>query len=247
MLSAKKDGNAGGVYGNGWMFRLRKASGHATAGDAVNIVVSVDPKGRRVVATINSGVPTYGDLKSALEAHSAFAALFDVKIASTTATETACASPLSDTKLVIADGTTGLDTAAPFAGGRTTMAAEVTFNGYVQTIDATQAPALLADVLAGAAGRGIDVPNVAQTAGDATTSAAVVFTAPSKMARIEIVAVTTSADILLQPGQGKDRVVIEANTVATGYADDGDAETADTGNAASTLWMHRSSSVKAPS
>ncbi|WP_419933345.1 cell wall-binding repeat-containing protein [Candidatus Poriferisodalis sp.] len=247
MLSAKKDGNAGGVYGNGWMFRLRKASGHATAGDAVNIVVSVDPKGRRVVATINSGVPTYGDLKSALEAHSAFAALFDVKIASTTATETACASPLSDTKLVIADGTTGLDTAAPFAGGRTTMAAEVTFNGYVQTIDTTQASALLADVLAGAAGRGIDVANVAQTAGDATTSAAVVFTAPSKMARIEIVAVTTSAGILLQPGQGKDRVVIDANTVATGYADDGDTETDDTGNAASTLWMHRSSSVKAPS
>ena len=243
-LTAKKDGNAGGVYGNGWTFRLRKASSH-TAGD-VNIVVSVDTKGRRVVATINSGAPTYGDLKAALDEHSAFAALFDVKIAQTTATESACASPLSDTKLVIADDTTGLDTAAPFAGGRTTMAAVVTFNGYIKSIDTTQSAALIADVLAGAAARGIDVPNVTTTAADDTTSAALVFSAPSKTARIEIVAVTTSADILLKPGQGRDRVVIDANTVATGYADDADDATDDTGNAESKLWMYPSNSVKAP-
>ena len=252
MLSAKKDGNAGGVYGNGWTFRLRKASGHATAGDAVNIAVSVDAKGERVVATINSGVPTYGDLKAALDAHAAFAALFDVKIASTEATETACASPLSDTKLVIANGTTGLDSADSFAGGRTTMAAVVTFNGYIKAIDATQSTALIADVLAGASGRGITVADVAGANADASTSAAnVVFSAPSKTARIEIVAVTTSTDILLRSGQGKDRVVIDAGTVATGYADDGLTGTSDTDgdettNAESTLWMYPSSSVKAP-
>jgi len=251
MLAAKKDGNAGGVYGNGWTFRLRKASGHATAGTDVNIAVSVDPKGRRAVATVNSGAPTYGELKAALDDHTAFAALFDVKLAQTAATETACASPLSDTELVIADDTTGLDTATPFAGGRTTMAAVVTFNGYIQAVTDAPAGALRADVLAGAASRGIDVATLASTsdvdATDDTASSAVVqFTAPSKTVRINIVAVDSDFGLLLQPGQGKDRVVIEANTVATGYADDGDAETNDNGNAASTLWMHRSSSVMAP-
>ncbi|WP_419933340.1 cell wall-binding repeat-containing protein [Candidatus Poriferisodalis sp.] len=78
-IKAKADGDAAGADGNAWTVTIRRHSGYDPAKKA-DVAVAVDDRGKRVVATILNGRPTYGMLKAKLDAHSGFAALFEVTL-----------------------------------------------------------------------------------------------------------------------------------------------------------------------
>ena len=238
-ITSKKDGPAGGVHGNDWTVRVRTSSSWKPTGDA-NISVGLDTKRKHVVATINGGTPTYGELKAALDSEPQFSARFEVELAKTTATNTVCAKPKSDTKLVLATtGVAGTDTL--LTGGVTRVAVEVRFDGYLATLTGN---ALRDDVMAAATER-----SSATLVGalDISTSPAT-FAAPSKTVLYHIVADEREAAALPMPGIGNDLVSIAAATVATGYERNDAATTTvdENGNGKADRWMTRSSTLKPP-
>lgn len=199
-ITAKKDGPAGGVHGNGWTVTVRTASSWKSAGDA-DISVGVDEAGRRVVVTIRNGTPTWGQLKAALDGNSAFAKRFDVELAKTTPdTAGVCPKPNSAAKLTIPAAGIAVDGGtATLAGGVTTVAVEVQFNGYIKALTGD----VLRDaVFAGAVKRHASAITDLQI----TTISAVATGAPFKTVRYEITANESDAAALPKPGSGNDQV-----------------------------------------
>ena len=244
MIKADKDGEAAGVYGNDWSFRLRTASGWKSTG-ATAITVGVDAAHSRVVATIRNGTPTYGELKAALEDSASFAALFDVEIAKTDATETTCAAPKADEKLTIP--ATGTDTTVTLTGGITKVALEARFDGYIAAVSGTVLQdAVFADAEAryNRVNATTDFDTDIVVAQDPAT-----FAPPSQVVRFVLTADgANEAAALPVPGRGNDLVDVPAATAATGYAlADADAANGDeNANGASERYITRSNSIKAP-
>lgn len=134
-ITAKKGGSADGAAGNGWTIRFDKASSwkpDATA--AVDIDVRVSSTDRIVSVKFNTGNAKFGDLKSALEANSAFDAMFKVTLPPD-ADSTVCGATANNPLQIGADAfTRGLNDMTE--GGKTAVAVVVTFGAYVYSIDA---------------------------------------------------------------------------------------------------------------
>ena len=242
-ISAKADGAAAGAVGNGWLMVFDVASSWKADPDAaVDIDVWVNNSDRQVSVRFNSGDATYGDLKAALEGNSAFDAMFEVGLPAVAAT---CSTAL-DMALGL-DATDRQEQAEATTGGRTQVAIEVRFNGYVETIDASE---LLDDILADTAKRGsVTLTAVATDLGLGSALDKLDTTAPTTTHRFE--ALTTNPAMLPQV---RDLVTTEAGigtdplAVATGYATD-DTDTAnvdESKNGASQVRIGRSSSVMVP-
>ena len=153
-ILAKGDGAAAGAAGNDWSVTFDRASTYNAEKD-LDIDVRVSSRDKSVFVRFNNGKAKFADLKAALEARSAFDALFEVKVdADPTSVEGgACGKP-ANSNLAIKDLVRGADgsTADP-AGGVTKVAIQVTFNGYINAVEHTE---LLTDVLKATLGRAVD-------------------------------------------------------------------------------------------
>lgn len=154
-IAAKSDGAAAGAVGNGWSVVFDRASTYDAAKD-LDIDVRVNSRDQTVFVRFNNGKAKFSDLQAALEANSAFDALFEVKVDADPASLTggACGKP-ADSELAInaANSDTGAAGLArgvaasntTLANGVTKVAIQVTFNGYISEHDNDE---LLIDVLA---------------------------------------------------------------------------------------------------
>lgn len=130
-ITAKKGGPADGAVGNGWTIRFDRATGwKADATAAIDIDVRVSSTDRIVSVRFNTGNAKFADLKSALEANSAFDAMFKVTLPA--AASGVCGATANNPVLISAveRGETVMT-----AGGRTALAIEVRFGAYVKTVD----------------------------------------------------------------------------------------------------------------
>ena len=151
-ISAKSDGVAAGAAGNNWSVTFDRASTYDAAKD-LDIDVRVNTRDQSVFVRFNNGKAKFADLKAALEANSAFDALFEVKVDPDAASTAggACgkaankdlaiargiANPAAGTPAVGGSGLArGHDssTAEP-DGGMTKVAIQVTFNGYIKDVN----------------------------------------------------------------------------------------------------------------
>ncbi|MYA25413.1 MAG: cell wall-binding repeat-containing protein [Acidimicrobiales bacterium] len=131
-ITAKKGGSADGAAGNGWTIRFdRVTSWKADATAAVDIDVRVSSKDRVVSVRFNTGNAKFADLKSALEANSAFDAMFKVTLP---AAKSGVCGATANNPVMIA--TVDRGETAPTAGGKTAVAVVVTFGAYAYSIDA---------------------------------------------------------------------------------------------------------------
>ena len=78
-IAAKADDAAAGAVGNGWSVTFDRASTYDADKD-LEIDVRVNSRDRSVFVRFNNGKAKFSDLKAALEANSAFDALFEVKV-----------------------------------------------------------------------------------------------------------------------------------------------------------------------
>ena len=174
-IVAKADGAAAGAVGNVWSVVFDKASTYDAEKD-LDIDVRVNSRDRTVFVRFNNGKTTFGDLAAALEANSAFSAMFDVKVDTDPATITGdnegkCGSAATKAVLDIATlarGGGALETGGTFAtdtwstsslsGGETKVAIRVTFNAYISAtgLSGTENDELLADILKATADRAED-------------------------------------------------------------------------------------------
>ena len=130
-ITAKKGGAADGAVGNGWSISFDRATGwKADAKAAIDIDVRVNAKDRLVSVRFNSGNAKFADLKAALEANSAFDAMFEVKLPPDASG--ACGATANNPLEI---DTFGRGTAVPTVGGFTSVAIEVRFNAYARIID----------------------------------------------------------------------------------------------------------------
>ena len=258
-LSAKKDGAAAGAAGNLWSFVFDVASTY-DAEKATDIDVRVNARDRAVFVRFNNGAAKYADLKAELEGNSAFDAMFDVNLpddedggCGATANEDLTIS--SDSRQVAAEDAAGDNT------GRTQLAIEVRFNGYIAGIEdggAGLIDAVLARTLARAqvAAPTTDAAAVRGALGMTTLTEVTTFAAPGTTVRYE--AITEQAGMLpmlrdlVNIAAGKeedtDTTAVDAvGPVATGYAAN-DTETLinENENGRAQVRIGRSSSVKAP-
>ncbi len=154
-IAAKSDGAAAGAAGNTWSVVFDRASTYDAAKD-LDIDVRVNSRDQTVFVRFNNGKAKFSDLQAALEANSAFDALFELKVDAdpTSITGGACGRP-ADSELAIdaansdtgAAGLTRGVTASntELASGVTKVAIQVTFNAYISAHDDDE---LLNDVLA---------------------------------------------------------------------------------------------------
>ena len=158
-IQAKADGAAAGAAGNTWSVEFDRASTYDANKD-LDIDVRVNSRDQTVSVRFNNGKATFADLKAALEANSAFDAMFEVVIDPTIASlaDGACGAAANKNPLAISGGTESGDsgsgiqrgsTRVTLAGGETKVAIRVTFNGYVLRVgdDGSEYQELLADVL----------------------------------------------------------------------------------------------------
>ncbi|WP_419933342.1 cell wall-binding repeat-containing protein [Candidatus Poriferisodalis sp.] len=132
MIKAKKGGPADGAVGNGWTIRFDRATAwKADPKAAVDIDVHISAKDRLVSVRFNAGNAKFADLKSALEANSAFGAMFMVTLPPDASG--ACGATANN-PLQISAVTRGQTVAT--SGGETAVAIEVRFNAYALSIDA---------------------------------------------------------------------------------------------------------------
>ena len=254
-ITAKPDGAAAGAAGNDWRLVFDVLSTWEDDEDAaVDIDVWVNQRDREVSVRFNTGNATYGDLKAALEANSAFDALFDVELALDSCASTA------RTELSLGTTDSHRQIAVSLEGGETKVAIQVTFNGYIASIidgdDADVQTALLGDILAATIARGttatppLDLAAVlAALSLNPNASDFVRIQGPTTVVRYETV--TTDAAMLPQV---RDLVITEAGSgtnpqpVAYGYAmdDPNTANVDESKNGASRVFIGRSSSVEAP-
>ena len=255
-ITAKPDGAAAGAAGNGWSLVFDVLSTWEDDEDAaVDIDVWVNQRDREVSVRFNTGKATNGDLEAALEANSAFDALFDVELAVVECASTA------RTELSLSTATTHRQITADLALGETKVAIQVTFNGYISDVDNGR---LLADVLAETVERADNAgvmdedsnglvdevrEGLAIDSGNLGDGGNVVVSYPGTKVTYN----ATTDNVVLLP-QVRDLIVTTAGTtadddhVAVGYADD-DAATEDQDeeeNGASRVFIGRSSGVEAP-
>jgi len=135
-ISAKKGGAADGAVGNGWTFRFDRAtSWKPDAKAAVDIDVHVSAKDRLISVRFNTGNAKFADLKAALEADSAFDAMFMVNLPA--GDSGVCGATANDPLLIDPAGTPaafGRGDTASTSGGTTAVAIEVRFNAYAATV-----------------------------------------------------------------------------------------------------------------
>ena len=253
-ITAKPDGAAAGAAGNDWSLVFDVLSTWEDDEDAaVDIDVWVNQRDREVSVRFNTGNATYGDLKAALEANSAFDALFDVELALDSCASTA------RTELSLGTTDSHRQIAVSLEGGETKVAIQVTFNGYISAVDNGR---LLADVLAETVERAenagvndedgnglvdevreglvIDTNNLSENVVASYPGTKVTYNA-------------TTEEVVFLP-QVRDLVVTTAGTttsddhVAAGYATDDTAtdDQAEDENGSSRVFIGRSSSVEAP-
>ena len=170
-IAAKADGAAAGAVGNLWSVVFDRASGYDAEKDQ-DIDVRVNSRDRTVFVRFNNGKATFGDLAAALEANSAFDAMFEVKVDTDPATILLanlgkCGSAATKKELDIptlergggaleAGGTFATDTwsTSALSGGMTKVAIQVTFNAYISATGSdNDNKELLEDLLAATAVR----------------------------------------------------------------------------------------------
>ena len=168
-IAAKADGAAAGAVGNLWSVVFDRASSYDAEKDQ-DIDVRVNSRDRTVFVRFNNGKATFGDLAAALEANSAFDALFEAKVDTDPATITGdnvgkCGSPATTKELSIktlarggpARGDLGAGdetwSISALSGGMTKVAIQVTFNAYVNDRTEAHNDELLEDLLAATAVR----------------------------------------------------------------------------------------------
>ena len=252
-ITAKADGAAAGAAGNDWSLVFDVLSTWEDDEDAaVDIDVWVNQRDREVSVRFNTGNATYGDLKAALEANSAFDALFDVELAVVDCKSTA------RTGLSLSTATTHRQIAVDLDLGITKVAIQVTFNGYIATVAGKSHDWLLADILAATIAR--DTTETATLASVRTDlglgpSDVTTFAGPTTAVRYEAVTSNPAAlpqvrDLVVTTaGIAADDVDINIDDyVAYGYVPD-DPATEDQDeqeNGPSQVRIARSSSVEAP-
>lgn len=253
--------DAAGAAGNDWSVLLDTTSGYSAA-KPTDIDVRVDESSKRVSVRWVNGKATVGDLLSALRANAGFDERFSVSVAP-------CSAPLSTALVHTA---AARDMLAVSAGaGRTDLAIEVRFSGYLATVDGSE---LMNDVLARTA-----VRNVADSDADTVTelvallgitgdnSAVIVGGAPGTTVRFQMTAASVAhmpmANDAVITVAGAEALNDDPNTtatetafrplvapVATGFAADVTASTAlakidQSKNGGNQLRIAVSSSVKA--
>ena len=147
-IVAKGDGDAAGAVGNDWTVTFDRASTYDAAKD-LDIDVRVNSRDQSVFVRFNNGAAKFADLKAALEANSAFDALFEVKVDADQATTTggACGKE-ANLALAIPTLARGADASrTTLADGMTKAAIQITFNAYISAVGHGN---LLQDVLADA-------------------------------------------------------------------------------------------------
>ncbi|WP_420622411.1 hypothetical protein [Candidatus Poriferisodalis sp.] len=194
-IAAKADGAAAGAVGNLWSVVFDKTSSYDAEKD-LDIDVRVNSRDRTVFVRFINGKATFGDLAAELEANSAFAAMFEVKVDTDPDTITGgnvgkCGSAATKKELDIAtlergggmadannDGTITptefeVDTwsISALAGGETKVAIQVTFNAYIEAtgLSGSENIALLEDILAATAERAGEAGVVDAQASDAAS------------------------------------------------------------------------------
>ncbi|WP_419551527.1 cell wall-binding repeat-containing protein [Candidatus Poriferisodalis sp.] len=186
-IAAKADGAAAGAVGNLWSVVFDKTSSYDDEKD-LDIDVRVNSRDRTVFVRFINGKATFGDLAAELEANSAFAAMFEVKVDTDPDTITGdnvgkCGSAATKKELSIETlvrggpvrGDLADDSAAwsisALAGGETKVAIQVTFNAYISAtgLSGTENNELLEDILAATAERAGKAGVVDAQAADATS------------------------------------------------------------------------------
>ena len=257
-ITAKKDGDADGAYGNQWSVRLRQGSGYS-ATKAAGISVALDESRHSVVVTVLNGTPTYKQLKQKLDEHTRFSQLFDVKLGAYDHDNdtTTCKKASDELKLQVPATASTIDIGGTTeTAGHTRVAIEVNFHTY---LSAANGAGLLAAVLQSTDGRkpaAGGTPTAQEALGlstlDADNSTVPTAAAPSKKVRYEALVDDANVWALPVPGSGNDLVRVAAGNdttnVATGFAADDSATTAvdERYNSKEDTWIYESSSVKAP-
>ena len=150
-IIATSDGAAAGAAGNDWTLTFDRASTYDPEKD-LDIDVRVNSRDKSVFVRFNNGKAKMADLQAALEANSAFSAMFLVKVDAEVASLDggACGKP-ANTELAIPTLARGAEASTvKLAGGVTKAAIQVTFNAY---ISAAEDGDLLADILSATAER----------------------------------------------------------------------------------------------
>ncbi|WP_420445867.1 cell wall-binding repeat-containing protein [Candidatus Poriferisodalis sp.] len=271
-IIAKSDGAAAGAAGNDWTLTFDRASTYNPEKD-LDIDVRVNSRDKSVFVRFNNGKAKLADLQAALEANSAFSAMFLVKVDAEVASLEggACGKP-ANTELAIPTLARGAEASTvKLAGGVTKAAIQVTFNAYISAADDGN---LLADILAATAERVKTTdPVESLEVAIGRVQGALALTNPSRAAEGNVsvsfpgtkvtYTLTTSSAAMLP--QVRDLVMTtgvaltnldttdhdDAVDVATGYAEDVTTGTNpgnvnENKNGASTVRISRSSSVKAP-
>lgn len=203
-FTAKPNGRAAGANGNGWTFDFRQASTY-NENRPVSIEVLVDTTRKRAFITFADGKPKFSDLAAALRSHSVFNSLWEVSVDNLVG---ACASANKELTVAAAVTAPGDDTTTDkVRDGNTMMAIEANFTGFVLAVHSSE---LLADVYAPTIVR---VP--AATLADINLGSETDVAGPVRTARW----VASTEDVTQLPRSG-DRINIEADTIADGYAQD---------------------------
>lgn len=201
-FTAKANGRAGGANGNGWTFDFRQASNYNDK-RPVSIEVLVDVTGKRAFITFVNGKPKFADLAAALRAHGVFNSIWDVSVDNVQSTCVQANKDLTVAAAVTKPGDATSDDKV--RDGNTMMAIEAIFSGYVSTVHSA---ALLADVYAQTI-----VREPTATLADIDLGSEDDITGPVRTVRW----VATTEDVTRLPRSG-DRMNIEADTIADGYA-----------------------------
>ncbi|WP_419921754.1 cell wall-binding repeat-containing protein [Candidatus Poriferisodalis sp.] len=206
-VTAKGDGVAAGIAGNGWRI-YGYADPSADATKKADIDVDVDTVHKIITYTINNGAPTQFDLARAFVANETFAANFTVDYADRT---------------TLADKTTPVTATDPagvgFEGGSSQVAVRVVFNDYVDALGADNA---LAAAIAGVTTLPIaqadeNDDTVTTCAEDTPLCVQVMFQTPDNEVHITYTAITTGTPAVtgVLPVRGGTRVIPEG--VATNF------------------------------
>ncbi len=247
-ISGRAGGDAEGAAGNAWSIIFDVASDWTPSG-GVDIDVRVVSDDQTAFVRFDNGKARNRDLRAALEAHSAFNALFEMEPPPDSSG--GCGS-IRNTELSL--DTNDRQITAALSGGVTEAAIEVRFNGYVDNVDDD---GLLEDILRAVVSRS-DVASTDSVRAALDLSFPEPFVAPGKVVRYE--ARTSDAtmlprvrDLVATPA-GRDQVFDDPNTpadesaeavaaIATGYAPPQDD---DEKNGPSRVRIARSSLVKPP-
>ncbi|WP_420625141.1 cell wall-binding repeat-containing protein [Candidatus Poriferisodalis sp.] len=247
-ISGRAGGDAEGAAGNGWSIIFDVASDWTPSGD-VDIDVRVVDDDKTAFVLFDNGKARNRDLLAALEAHSAFNALFEVELPLDSSG--VCGS-IRNTELSL--GTNDRQITAALSGGVTELAIEVRFNGYVESV---QDDGLLEDILRAVVSR-TDVNSTDAVRAALDLAFPEPFEGPGKVVRYE--ARTSDATMLprvrdlVDTPAGRDQVFDDPNTstdetaeavaaIALGYAP---PENDDEKNGRSRVRIARSSIVKPP-